>query len=60
MHGGVIVYSINGKPITARSENQQKLVKGLSGNSDMIFAVGSCRFGKDIHQHRLGCTRAEE
>ena len=36
---GVIVYSVNGKPITARSENQQKLVKAYE-NNDMIFAIG--------------------
>ena len=42
---GVIVYSVNGKPITARSENQQKLVKAYEEN-DMIFAIGPAGSGK--------------
>lgn len=44
-HGNVIVYSITGKPITARSENQQKLVKAYQ-EKDMIFAVGPAGSGK--------------
>ncbi len=43
--GGVIVYSTNGKPITARSENQQKLVKAY-GENDLLFAVGPAGSGK--------------
>lgn len=42
---GVIVYSVNGKPITARSENQFKLVKAYDEN-DMIFAIGPAGSGK--------------
>ena len=42
---GVIVYSVQGKPITARSENQQKLVKAYNA-SDMIFATGPAGSGK--------------
>lgn len=42
---GVIVYSANGKPITARSENQQKLVKAYEEN-DMVFAIGPAGSGK--------------
>ncbi|MDE7379012.1 MAG: PhoH family protein [Paraprevotella sp.] len=42
---GVIVYSTNGKPITARSENQQKLVKAY-GENDLLFAVGPAGSGK--------------
>lgn len=42
---GVIVYSVNGKPITARSENQQKLVKAFEQN-DMMFAIGPAGSGK--------------
>ena len=42
---GVIVYSVNGKPITARSENQLKLVKAYDEN-DMIFAIGPAGSGK--------------
>ncbi len=42
---GVIVYSVTGKPITARSENQQKLVDAYKEN-DMIFAIGPAGSGK--------------
>lgn len=42
---GVIVYSITGKPICARSENQQKLVKAYETN-DMLFAIGPAGSGK--------------
>ena len=42
---GVIVYSVTGKPITARSENQQKLVKAFYSD-DMVFAVGPAGSGK--------------
>ena len=42
---GVIVYSVQGKPITARSENQQKLVEAYN-QSDMIFATGPAGSGK--------------
>ncbi len=42
---GVITYSVQGKPITARSENQQKLVQAYNQN-DMIFAIGPAGSGK--------------
>ena len=42
---GVIVYSVTGKPITARSENQQKLVRAYEEN-DLVFAVGPAGSGK--------------
>ncbi len=42
---GVIVYSVQGKPITARSENQQKLVEAYN-KTDMIFATGPAGSGK--------------
>ena len=42
---GVIVYSVTGRPITARSINQQELVKAYKEN-DMIFAVGPAGSGK--------------
>lgn len=42
---GVIVYSVQGKPITARSENQQKLVEAYYKN-DMLFAIGPAGSGK--------------
>lgn len=40
-----LVYSVTGKPITARSENQQKLVSAYEKN-DMIFAIGPAGTGK--------------
>jgi phosphate starvation-inducible PhoH-like protein len=42
---GVIVYSVNGKPITARSANQQRLVKAYQ-TGDMLFAIGPAGSGK--------------
>jgi phosphate starvation-inducible PhoH-like protein len=42
---GVVVYSVTGKPIAARSENQQKLVRSYQEN-DMIFATGPAGSGK--------------
>lgn len=42
---GVVVYSVTGKPISARSENQQKLVRSYQEN-DMIFATGPAGSGK--------------
>ncbi|MDH8701148.1 phosphate starvation-inducible PhoH-like protein [Dysgonomonadaceae bacterium PH5-43] len=41
----LIIYGISGKPITARSENQQKLVDKFDKN-DMLFAVGPAGSGK--------------
>ena len=43
--GDVIVYSTGGKPITARTENQKKLVEAYEGN-DMLFAIGPAGSGK--------------
>ena len=43
--GDVIVYSVTGKPITPRSENQLKLVREFEKN-DMIFAIGPAGSGK--------------
>ena len=43
--GDVIVYSVTGKAITPRSENQLKLVKEYEKN-DMIFAIGPAGSGK--------------
>lgn len=42
---GVVVYSVTGKPIAARSENQQRLVMAYREN-DMIFATGPAGSGK--------------
>ena len=41
----VLVYSISGRPVKPRSENQQKLVTAFEKN-DMIFAVGPAGTGK--------------
>ena len=43
--GDVIVYSVTGKAITPRSENQLKLVKEYEKN-DMVFAIGPAGSGK--------------
>ena len=42
---GVVTYSISGRPIKARSENQQRLVDAFH-NNDMVFAVGPAGTGK--------------
>ncbi len=42
---GVIVYSVTGKPISARSQNQQRLVTSFMQN-DMTFAIGPAGSGK--------------
>lgn len=42
---GVLVYSISGKPIKPRSENQQLLIEACEKN-DMVFAVGPAGTGK--------------
>ncbi len=41
----VIVYSTGGKPITARSENQRRMVEAYEKH-DMLFAVGPAGSGK--------------
>ncbi len=43
--GNVIVFSVTGKPIIPRSDNQQKLVEAFNKN-DMLFAVGPAGSGK--------------
>lgn len=42
---GVLVYSVSGRPIKSRSENQQQLVDAFDKN-DMVFAVGPAGTGK--------------
>ena len=42
---GVVVYSISGRPIKARTINQQRLIEAYNQN-DMIFAVGPAGTGK--------------
>jgi phosphate starvation-inducible PhoH-like protein len=41
----LIIYGMNGRPIQARTENQQKLVEAFSKN-DMLFAIGPAGSGK--------------
>lgn len=41
----LIIHGMNGKPITARTENQQLLVKAFE-NNDMVFATGPAGSGK--------------
>ncbi|TRX62977.1 PhoH family protein [Carboxylicivirga sp. M1479] len=41
----IILFGNNGKPIKARTENQEKLVKGFKKN-DLLFAVGPAGSGK--------------
>ena len=41
----VIVYSMSGRPIKPRSENQQRLIEAYNQN-DMVFAVGPAGTGK--------------
>ncbi len=41
----LIIHGMNGKPITARTENQQKLVKAFEDN-DLVFATGPAGSGK--------------
>ena len=43
--GNAIVFSVTGKPIIPRSENQLKLVQEFEKN-DMIFAIGPAGSGK--------------
>ena len=43
--GNVIVFSVTGRPIIPRSENQFKLAEGFKKN-DMLFAVGPAGSGK--------------
>ena len=42
---GVVVYSMSGRPIKARTPNQQQLIEAYNKN-DMIFAVGPAGTGK--------------
>ena len=42
---GVVCYSMSGRPIKARTENQQRLIEAYSQN-DMVFAVGPAGTGK--------------
>ena len=41
----LVIHGMNGKPITARTENQQLLVKAFE-NNDLVFATGPAGSGK--------------
>ena len=41
----VILYGVSGRPIKARTENQDKLVKAFK-NNDLLFAIGPAGSGK--------------
>ena len=41
----LIIHGMNGKPIVARTENQQKLVEAFDKN-DLVFAIGPAGSGK--------------
>lgn len=43
--GDALVYSVTGRPIKSRSQNQQKIVDAFEKN-DMVFAVGPAGTGK--------------
>ena len=42
---GVVVYSMSGRPIKARTDNQRRLIEAYEQN-DMVFAVGPAGTGK--------------
>lgn len=44
-HDGVIIFGVNGKPISARTPNQQRLVEQFAKN-DLTFALGPAGTGK--------------
>ena len=56
---GVLVYSISGKPIKSRSENQQRLIDAYEKN-DMVFAVGPAGTGKTYLSIALAVTALKE
>ena len=47
----LIIHGMNGKPITARTENQQLLVKGFREQRSG-FRHRTCRFGQNIRRYR--------
>jgi phosphate starvation-inducible PhoH-like protein len=59
----IIVYGINGKPITPRTRNQKRLVQ-MSEDNDIVFALGPAGTGKTytavalaVRAHKLGRVR---
>ena len=57
--GNVIVFSVTGKPIIPRSENQLKLVEAFAKN-DMLFAIGPAGSGKTIILSRPAVEAGEK
>ena len=55
----VVVYSMSGRPIKARSENQQRLIEAFQQN-DMVFAVGPAGTGKTYLSIALAVTALKE
>ena len=56
---GVLVYSISGRPIKSRSENQQQLIEAYDKN-DMVFAVGPAGTGKTYLRIALAVKALKE
>ena len=56
---GVLVYSISGRPIKSRSENQQQLIEAYEKN-DMVFAVGPAGTGKTYLRIALAVKALKE
>ena len=59
----IIVYGVNGKPITPRTRNQKRLVQ-MSEDNDVVFALGPAGTGKTytavalaVRAHKLGRVR---
>ncbi len=44
-HENLIVHGVSGKPVMARTKNQQKLVRDFD-NNDLLFAIGPAGSGK--------------
>ena len=59
--GNVIVFSVTGKPIIPRSENQQRLVDAFREH-DMVFAIGPAGSGKlyDALQDMIPAAKLQE
>ena len=55
----LIIYGVNGKPITGRTPNQQKLVEAFAHN-DLTFALGAGRFGQDLRGYCSGREGSEK
>jgi phosphate starvation-inducible protein PhoH and related proteins len=56
---GVLVYNVSGRPIKARSENQQKIVDAFNKN-DMLFAIGPAGTGKTYTSIALAVKALKE